>query len=62
MTLKGLKGSYMNKYDKKHNLVGEESTLEKILKGSLNVLMGVSLTFVVWLAFVMAYGIDQMKY
>ena len=60
MTLKGLKGSYMNKYDRKHNLVGEESTMEKFLKGILNTLMGASLAFVMWLVFVMAYGIDQM--
>jgi hypothetical protein len=50
----------MNKHDKQHNLVGEESTMEKFLKGILNTLIGASLAFVMWLVFVMAYGIDQM--
>ena len=50
----------MNKYDRKHNLVGEESAIEKILRGVQNILMGITLIGVVWLAFILAYGIDQM--
>jgi len=48
----------MNKYDKEHNLVGEEDILEKILKGVLNVLMGTALIGVIWLIIVVAFGLD----
>ena len=50
----------MNKYDKTHNLVGEEDTLEKAMKYVLNTLMGAALIGVIWLAIVMAYGLDSM--
>jgi len=50
----------MNKYDRQHNLVGEEDILEKILKGVLNVLMGTALIGVIWLIMVVAFGIEGM--
>jgi len=51
----------MNKYDRQHDLVGEESTMEKVMKGVLNVLIGVTLIGVIWLIIVMAYGLDSMS-
>ena len=50
----------MNKYDRKHNLVGEEGPLEKAMKYVLNTLIGITLGGVIWLVIVMAYGISSM--
>jgi hypothetical protein len=50
----------MSKYDKQHDLVGEESTMEKVMQYLLNTLIGAALIGVIWLIFVIAYGIDSM--
>ena len=62
MTLNCLKGFIMNKYDKKHNLVGEEDTLLTVLKYVYYTLAGIVLFGVTAGMVVMAYGIDPTKY
>ena len=62
MTLKGLKGSYMNQYDKTHNLVGEEGPLLTVLKYAWYTLSAIALFGVVAGIVAMAYGIDPLKY
>jgi hypothetical protein len=52
----------MNKYDRKHNLIGEEGPLLTILKYAWYTLAGMSLFITVAAMVIMAYGINPLKY